>query len=93
MEVSYADLAAFEKKLCHYENVQELHYKFLNVMLLIIHNESFYCFCDKCHVCQLSYNQEQRHCPLCWILTYFCNFEKELNRSQFDVHLLFLVSN
>ena len=93
MEASYADLAAFEKKLCHYKNVQELHYKFFNVMLLITHNESFYCFCDKCHVCELNYNQEQRNCPLCWTLTDLGNFEKELNRSQFDVQLLFLVSN
>ena len=88
MEASYADLATFEKKLFHDENVQELHYKFLNVMLLITHNGFFYCFCDKFHGCELNYNQEQRHCPLCWIPTYLTNFEEEINRSQFEVHLL-----
>ena len=81
MEASYEDLATFEKNFHHYENVEELHYKFLNIILLITHNRLFYCFCDKYYGCKLNYNQGQRVCPLCRIQTYLSNFEEELDRS------------
>lgn len=85
MEATYPNLQTFEKKLYHYENMEELHYILLNIMLLIIHNGWFYCFCNKYQGCELNYNCGQRLCPFCRIPDYLTNFEEELDCAQFNL--------
>ena len=52
----------FEERLDQYHSIKDLHYKllFINIMMLIIHNRWFYCFCDKCQRSELNHNRGQR---------------------------------
>ena len=88
MESKYPNLRSFEKKLYHYESVEDLHYKLLNIMLLIVHNGYHYCFCNKYRGCKLDYNRGRLLCPLCQIPVYLNNFEEYLDRAQFDLFKL-----
>lgn len=88
MEATYPNLRTFEKNLYHYENIKELQYKLLNIMLLILHNGWFCCFCNKFQGYELNYNHGQGLCLLCWIPDYLTNFEEELDRAQFGLFKL-----
>ena len=65
MEATYPNLQTFEKKLYGYKLIEDLHYKLLNIMQLIIHNGWFYCFCNKYQGCEFDYNRVRRLCALC----------------------------
>ena len=82
------NLRFFEKNLYHYETIEDLHHKLLNIMLLITRKGWFYCFCNKYKGCELDYNQGWRLCRLCQIPVYLNNFEEYLDRAQFDLFKL-----
>ena len=84
MKAAYSNLWTFEKKLYHYENTEVLHYKLLNIILLIVRNGWFRSFCNKYQGCELNYNRRRRFCLLCCIPDYFDNFEEELDHAQLD---------
>ena len=88
MEATYPNLQTFEKKLYGYKSIEDLHYKLLNIMQLIIHNGWFYCFCNKYQGCEFDYNRVRRLCALCRMPDYLSNFEEVLDRAQFDIHAL-----
>ena len=54
-------------------------------MLLITHNEWFYCFFDKYQGCELDYNKVWRLLPLCQIPIYLNNFGEELDCAKFPI--------
>ena len=88
MESNYPNIATFKKKLYQYGTVEDLHYKLLNIMLLITHNSWFYCFCWKYEGCELSHNRGRALCPLCIISIYLSEYEEELDRNQFNLFAL-----
>lgn len=47
MESKYSNSFTFKIELHHYKDIVNLHYKLLNILLLICYNDSdYYCFCN-----------------------------------------------
>ena len=80
MESKNFNSHVFEIKLYHYKDIADLHFKLLNILLLICYNSDYYCFCNKYQGCEKNYHMERDLCPLCCIKIYFChglaNFEE-----------------
>ena len=96
MEWKYFNSHVFEINLHHYKNMADLHYKLLNITLLICYNSNYYCFCNKSQGCRKGYHLRRDPCPLCYIKINFRhdlrNFEKYLDRNQVNLpkHLNFI---
>ena len=66
-----------------------LHYKLLNIFLLICYNSDYHCFCDKYQGYEKDYHIGRNLCSFCRIKIYFrhdlVNFEEYLDRNQFNL--------
>ena len=67
MESKYLNYHVPKIKLFYYKDIAELHYKILNIFLLLCYNSDYYCFCDKYQVCEKVCHIERDLCQLCYI--------------------------
>ena len=55
----------------------------MNILSLICYN-TFYCFCEKYLCAEFEYNRGKQCCVLCCIPVQFYNFEKMLDKNQYN---------
>ena len=63
------------------KKVEELYHGLLNLILKIIYNGDYYCFCDEYHGCEKKYGQ-RNFCPLCRIAYDFNDIETMCDFAQ-----------
>ena len=89
MKLTYQNFNIFKKDLYHFENIEELYSKLMNILSLICFQTGYYyCFCNQYSGCELSYDRGLRLCPLCQISVHFVNFEEELDKNQHNLRYL-----
>lgn len=89
MKLTYQNFDIFKKDLYHFENIEELYSKLMNILSLICFQTGYYyCFCNQYSGCELSYDRGLRLCPLCQISVHFVNFEEELDTNQHNLRYL-----
>lgn len=75
------------------KNWKELHYGLLNIVLQIIYDGWFYCFCEKYAGCIQSKWGEKKHCPVSKLQIDFSNIEERADCPQIDFDELTKISD
>ena len=66
---------------------KELHFMILNMVLKVIHQSWYYCFCDKYSGCT-NISGEKEYCAICRIAVDFNDIEQICDFAQFKFHEL-----
>lgn len=71
MKFTYQNFDFFKKDLYHFENIEELYSKLMNILSLICFQTGhYYCFCNQYIGCELSYDHGSRLSTM----SNFCSF-------------------
>ena len=70
-----------------------MHYGLLNIVLQIIYDGWFYCFCEKYAGCIQSKWGEKKHCPVSKLQIDFSNIEERADCPQIDFDELTKISD
>ena len=86
MKLIYQNFDIFKKDLYHFENMEDLYYKLMNILSLIcFQTGDYYCFCNQSSGCELSYYRGSRLCWLCQIFVHSGNFEEIIDKNQHNL--------
>ena len=75
------------------KNLKELYCRLLNIVLRIIYDVWFYCFCEKFSGCKQNRWGEKKYCPICGTQIEFSNIEERTDYAQLDFEELTKISN